>query len=224
MTSRAVLFCLQQNSLSLCRRRAWEMGTAGTARSWGHRELISCPGLHTSLTACHSTYYFFFWLLCLSHAFTWLVCYESERLSVAGRFHPCNCRTLQVMICMLTFWDHQWCWRCISHHILAENTNIHNMEDRRKCGALHFMDLVLEKNVPPVFAEAERFFFLLPFSSYWPSPCNFLMKLFPLGSSQLPEKIIQLCFRTPSWCFQDSCSKRWFSKIETHIPNYVLRA
>lgn len=138
----------------------------------------------------HTPWRFFFWLLRLNHVFTWLVCCEPERVSVAGRFHPCtcNCRPLQVMICTLTCWDHQWCWRCISHPILAENPTICNVEDGRKCSTLHFMYLVLEKNVPPVFAEAEISFFLLPSSSHWPSSCYFSMLSFSSAVSSSLKK------------------------------------
>lgn len=105
--------------------------------------------------------------------FTWLVCYESERVSVAGGFHPCicNCRILQVVICTLTCWDHQWCWRCISHHILAENPTIHNMEDGRKYSTLHFMYLVLEKKIfSLLYLQKLRGFFCFGFGFFFCFP------------------------------------------------------
>lgn len=77
----------------------------------------------------------------------------------------CNWNLIQVIVdhcnrwfvCTWNCWDHHWCWRYTSHHNLAENLITHNIEDGRKYSTLCFMCLVqvLEKKLPPVFAEAE---------------------------------------------------------------------
>lgn len=121
-------------------------------------------------------------------------------VSVAGTIRPCtgNCRPFQLTIRILNCWDHHGCWRCTSHHILAENLVIHNTEDGRKCSALRFMCpvQVLEKIVPPLFVEAETSFSPSLQLSLVPT-LLLLNELFAHGSFQLPGNTIQLCFRTP---------------------------
>lgn len=56
------------------------------------------------------------------------------------------------------------------------------------------------------------------------SPLLLLGELFAHGSSQLPANTVWQCFRTPSWLLQDTCSKGWFTTIETYLPNNALRA
>lgn len=223
MTSSLVLFCPQQPHVSLSRSRAEELGRARAGRvGWTHHT----PG-HTPAwlgTAAHAGNEDLFWLFFQSYVIR-LVCYESERVAVAGTISPRtgNCR--QLMICTLNCWDHHWFWTCTSYRILAENLIIHNTEDGRKHSALCFIFpvQVLEKIVLPVFAEGEISFPPSLQLSLFPTLLC-LNKLFAHGSFQLPGNTVQLCFRTTSWWLQDSCSKGWFMKTETHLPNDVLRA
>lgn len=145
-------------------------------------------------------------------------------IPVAGTIHPHtgDCRLLQSMICILNCWDHRWYWRYTSHHILAENLISLSTEDGRKCSILHFMCLaqVLEKPVLPVFTEAENCFYPSLLALIFPM-LLFLSEVMPMVLSSSLEIQFNCVSGPPLGGFY---SKGWFMKIETHLPNDVLRA